>query len=875
MSTSPSEAEILKTILENIQHPERLDEHPWTMRPFVRDALERTPSLKNERPGRQLIAALCELFPKTMPSTPPRRGKRLDNHWGEFGLLAARYFAPLQFGTPVPNTLRDAWGRIDAAILYSVYGKPGDGLSADEIGTYRLVGGELDYGCASTLSDWHKKGLQRFSEFILSRERYLARANGRQAVQQEQEPAAAPLPRRRTTRLLWLTLRLVLAAAIGLACLKAWQIYERGVLVYEDVTCLRELRQAGQGREPAGDLPDRCSSLFQGVGPADPAPGEVQALRMALPALKTLQVDLAAFEEEAQPLLWLSPRLHWLPVYGEDLAAAPGLIELAGHLLDAAVSSGQAAQPLLTELEADDPALDPVRLTALLVEARPALAQAREDVDKALAIRQTIAAQRLSPRLEGLLTAEIDPVLSLAGDGLSLATALPAILGAGSEGPKTYMLLAQNEDELRPTGGFITSVGNLVLHQGRVLSLEFESVDSDVQEDWSKPYPAAPWQLQEYMNSPVLILRDANWFSDFPTTALWVEYLYAYTHSHSVDGIVAFDQHFLVMLLGELGPLEVEGAPYPITAQNVVEYMRQAKTPPAGESVPAGWYRKEFIGNIAAALLNELEAGTPDWRGLARILSQALAERHLLLQFDDPAVAALAAERGWDDALRPGEGDYLMVTDTNIGFNKTNAVVEVALTYDIDLTDLAAPESTLTVMHANDARKDVPCIQWHNGQITGEEAYPINRCYWNYLRVYKQAGAALLESTPHFINGRTMLLGRSVPARVDRLEEDLQGVEGFGTLLVVPGGESWSTGFQFSLPGAVVSAGNEPGELVYRLRVQKQPGTLAAPLTIRIHLPGRAALKSTSLPAVVQGQSLLIETNLQTDAELEVVFVLP
>ncbi len=324
------------------------------------------------------------------------------------------------------------------------------------------------------------------------------------------------------------------------------------------------------------------------------------------------------------------------------------------------------------------------------------------------------------------------------------------VLGAGSGGPKTYLLLVQNEDELRPTGGFITTVGNLVLSNGKILSLKFEPVDND-QEDWSRPYPAAPWQFQEYMNSRVLILRDANWFSDYPTSAMWVEYLYAYTHDHSVDGVIAFDQQFLVMLLGALGPLEVEGAPYPLTDANVVEYMRQAKKPPSEDAYLTDWYRKEFISKIGDAMLERLGSGGQDWYGIARVLIQALDERHLLLQFDDPVMTGLDARHGWDGAVHPTEGDYLLVTDTNIGFNKTSAVVDVSLTYDVDLTEIDDPQGTLTVTHKNNAKKGVPCIQWDSGEIKGEEWYPIDRCYWDYLRVYKQDGqqSALGHSACH------------------------------------------------------------------------------------------------------------------------------
>jgi hypothetical protein len=125
------------------------------------------------------------------------------------------------------------------------------------------------------------------------------------------------------------------------------------------------------------------------------------------------------------------------------------------------------------------------------------------------------------------------------------------------------------------------------------------------------PYRMAPWQLSEYMNSRVLILRDANWFPDFPTSALYVEQLYAYTNQNAVNGILAFDQHLLVMLLQTLGPLEVDGAPFPITTDNVIDYMRHSKTPLPSQPIPVGWNRKDFIRAIASALIQKLLNGDP------------------------------------------------------------------------------------------------------------------------------------------------------------------------------------------------------------------------------------------------------------------------
>ncbi|NTW09035.1 MAG: DUF4012 domain-containing protein, partial [Anaerolineaceae bacterium] len=554
-----------------------------------------------------------------------------------------------------------------------------------------------------------------------------------------------------------------------------------------------------------------------------------------------------------------------------DLTNAPDLLDLADRLVDVSVTALQAAEPLLNEMNSPDSSLDPAGLTSLLVDAQPELLKIREEFDLALGARNQVQVEQLSPRLQGLLMDELDPLLGLMDDGLTLSTALPVVLGADGNGRKSYLILVQNEDELRPTGGFITTVGKSVLQNGRIISLDFEGVDD--REDWTRPYPAAPWQLQEYMNAEVLILRDSNWFADFPTSALWAEYLYSFDDPRPLDGVIAFDQQFLVMLLGVLGPLEVEGAPYAITSENAVEYMRSAKDPPAGETAPDGWYRKEFIGNIADAILDELVGGrNNDWRRLAVVMVQALEERHLLLQFDDPMVASLLAKNDWDNAVRPFDGDFLMTVDSNIGFNKTNALVDVSLSYDVNLTELSTPTGSLIVTHQNHSSEDVQCLHFDEGQAPEDYYYPMDRCYWNYLRVYKQSGVELVDASPHEIPAEWIILGRTVPARVDLLDEEIDGVQGFGTLLVVPGGQSLSTGFEFSLPASVISHAEGSDRFTYRLKVQKQPGRLADPLVIRIHLPNRSQVETVNLEALVQGDDLLIETDLRTDVYLEVVF---
>jgi hypothetical protein len=120
-----------------------------------------------------------------------------------------------------------------------------------------------------------------------------------------------------------------------------------------------------------------------------------------------------------------------------------------------------------------------------------------------------------------------------------------------------------------------------------------------------------------------------------------------------------------------------------------------------------------------------------------------------------------------------------------------------------------------------------------------------------------------------------MILEKSPPAQVDVLDEGIDGVQGFGTMQVVPASDYRITLFEFLLPADVVQAGPESGQWLYRLKVQKQPGTLAVPITIRVRLPGNASVLQAPAGAVVEGSSILLQTDLRADRQIEVLYQIP
>jgi hypothetical protein len=857
---SPGDVHQLKEILKHTKQPETLDEHPWAFSMFARAVADTKPALRNARPGVRLIAAIGEIFADSLPAIPPRKSKRLDSRWGEFGILAALYFAPTRFGCPTPASLRDAWGRIDNAILLFVFGRAAD-LTQEEFEQYKLVGDEPEAAPSSTLSDWHRKGIQRLAAEIRARETYVAnRASLQEATpsKRAEEGGQAPPPKRRTPPRKTVLKRIFLIALLFFLIGTAIAGFSKGKRIYALVLALKQ---------------DVATLQALAVSP------NLETLNQSGPHLADLRSNFELLKEESAAILWLAPVSKWVPVYGGDLSAAPDLIELVDALLASVEQSYSAALPLLDSPAISEDRWNIARSLSLLHRASPQFALAQTELERAQQVRNRLDPARLSPPLRSLLLGDVDRALSLMEDGLTLALEAPGLAGFSNEGPKTYLLLAQNEDELRPTGGFITAAGTLLVKDGQILSLSFQN--SPEFDNWEWPYPPAPWPLEQYMNSPVLIFRDANWYTDFPTSVQYIEYIYSYTNSHSVDGVIAFDQHFLVEILRVTGPIELEGEEGLIDAGNVIDFMRAEKTP-SGEELESGeWHNKAFINKITVALLDKFTSNGIPPHQLSKTLVRALDERHLLLQLDKPQMAELLARRSWDGALRAGQGDFLMVVDSNVGFNKTNAVVESSFSYDVDLTNPEFPEASLVVTHRNHASGQIPCLPYPYLASYGisdelqQKTYPIDRCYWNYLRVYTLADTELLNARLQDIPPEWTVRRQSVPQRVDDVDEELDGVRGWGVFEVVPGGESVTISLHYALPTSILIPYSQPGQYAYLLKIQKQPGIKATPVTLRVHLPSSASLVSAPPGSQVQGPNILLQLSLVRDAQLEFIFVLP
>jgi hypothetical protein len=413
--------------------------------------------------------------------------------------------------------------------------------------------------------------------------------------------------------------------------------------------------------------------------------------------LADLRAEVNSLRGLAGPLLWIASALDGLPGIGHDVSAAPVLVEAAVDLLDGGQRILDAVAPVWPPRRAEGQAAL-AALAESLQAASPELAEARAALDRAAARLDAIDPIRLSP-LIGERVAQVKAALPLADSAFDLLDVSPVLLGF--DRPRTYLVLIQNDDELRPTGGFISAAARVTLDRGEIVALDVRD-SYNVDDYLHKPYGWAPDPLLEFMGSQIWLFRDANWSPDFPTSARKAAELYTYGLGVPVDGVIGLNQQTVKAVIGPLGPLEVEPG-QTVDASNLIDYVRLAWSPPPGATDVAAWAesRKDFIGNLMDATLMRVqnESDRIDWVELACAVYQSLHNRDLLIWIDDSSVSPILAERMWDGGLRYAADDFWMIVDSNLGFNKANTIVESSAAYTLTLLADGSAEAELAVRY--------------------------------------------------------------------------------------------------------------------------------------------------------------------------------
>ncbi len=417
----------------------------------------------------------------------------------------------------------------------------------------------------------------------------------------------------------------------------------------------------------------------------------------------------------------------------------------------------------------------------------------------------------------------------------------------GAQGSKRYLLIFQNNTEMRATGGFMGSFAEIKVNNGVLEHLNVPGGGTYDLQGYLKTSLIAPKPLQ--LLKARWEFQDANWFPDFPTSARQMIQFYNDSGGPSLDGVIAVNAQYVVDLLKLLGPIEMPDYDRVIDSEN---FMFEAQKIVELEYDKVENKPKQFIGDLAPMLIDRaVETSSERFMEFVDILGKGLAKRDIQVYLTDDTLQQTILARGWGGAILQTAGDYLMIVDSNLGGGKTDAVIRQRANLDVRIDDNGTITNTLTITRTHNGLK--------NALFSG-----VNNV--NFLRVYVPKGATLLSASGFSIPDVRLFEEPSANWTIDDdvyynvAKEKIDPASGtaifeesgktvFGNWVQTAPGDTSTVRFVYTLPFSINTLNAQswndqfkkllgiPKTERYTLVVQKQSGVMDRTTEVRFETP--------------------------------------
>lgn len=439
--------------------------------------------------------------------------------------------------------------------------------------------------------------------------------------------------------------------------------------------------QALRARDALNEANTRFSQMTRAVSAGDTARAQ-ESLYAAQ------QATMSAGRNTSGPVWWLASKL---PVVGDDVTAVRTVTDVVNDVsqgvLPPLVDASGALSP-----EDLQPAGGRIKLDGI-EQVEPRLAEASRGLDSDLTRVRALDPDRLISQiaqpvrdLEDKLT-EASAVSATADRAAKL---IPPMLGA--DGERTYLVMFQNNAEVRATGGIPGAFALVTANNGRVAlteqmtAVELGRFDQPVLKLTSD-------ETSLFTDKLAVFPADITFTPDFPRTAQLAQEMWRRKTGQTVDGVLSADPVALSYLLKGTGPIKV-GDGQQVNADNAVQlllnqiYLDQ----PDIEAQDA------FFERAARSVFTAVAAGQGNPRVVLDGLFKA-ADEHRLLVWSDHADEK--------ELLDPTKLSGLVPTDTTgtpeigVYFNDgTGAKMGYYLDYDVAAEETScstAPRQPLRV----------------------------------------------------------------------------------------------------------------------------------------------------------------------------------
>jgi len=445
-----------------------------------------------------------------------------------------------------------------------------------------------------------------------------------------------------------------------------------------------------------------------------------------------------------------------------------------------------------------------------------------------------------------------------------LLTNRAAILDAlGHEHQRRYLVVFQNNKELRPTGGFMGSMALVDIDRGQIKNIEVPGGGLYDYKGGLTQYIAPPEPLQVLQSR--WFFHDSNWFSDFPNAAKKILWFFEASGGSSVDGLITVNFTVLEDLLHNIGEIKLEKDGQVLDASNIwyelqkaveLDYDKEENKP------------KQIVGDLLFQLQEKILTGdTAIKEKFFKVLLRNLWHKEILLYSNNEQIENLIRAYNFaGEIFQTDKENYLMIVNANLGGNKSDAVLRQHVDHQTVVEDDGSIVCSLNIKRKNTA-------QANQAFLTGPNVV--------YMQIYVPQGSELLSAY-----GFSDMPAEKYKTIEDYTKEDVDlallyesaqandlgmsihdefGKTVFANWVSTAAGEEVELNLIYRLPFKIQDLAIAKGSYAYSLLVQKQSGDIYTDLEHSFVLPQQWQVSNAYPLGSNNGYSVSLTNDYQMD----------
>ena len=234
-----------------------------------------------------------------------------------------------------------------------------------------------------------------------------------------------------------------------------------------------------------------------------------------------------------------------------------------------------------------------------------------------------------------------------------------------------YLVIFQNNAEMRPTGGFIGSFAVIDFDKYKIKSIDLNSNILKLDNAFKAEHVVEPPKPLASISNNQWSLCDANFAVSFPEAAEKIEWFYEQETGSKVDGVIAINASLIHDLLSKIGAIELKEFNTTITHENFFTELAQ--------KIEQDYYKdsenrtinepKSILNAMMPEVFSKtLKLGKFE---LLNIFKGALKNKDIMLYSNNVKIQNAVLNYNWGGKVNATYGDYLQVNNANIADGKS------------------------------------------------------------------------------------------------------------------------------------------------------------------------------------------------------------